>query len=387
MVPSRWMYTKQSHNFATIAAATQCGTINSNSSRGLPQPDYRAVLDAVQVEEITTNAGVRKEFEAFAKMIFSALVGSNTSVSFFVENCAEMEKRIRERRMGATESNKKDTLDNSLLSGSSTHAAEDDAERDEEDGDEASLRRRFFHQQLFFSLDYNVDFTRALFPIPLSSAANQQLPPPHKHTPTSHRDAAPNATPLSSHSGEEYREKFLEASKDKKRLEHEVKRLKKENEALTKLCNERMTEMQRPVRRPAVQDWLEAETRKLKRELVDAQQRVRQLESLTDSLRREVKAAAATGGPASRSPLRRPSPSRLVGPATQPQSVRQRRFDTPPHSRAVPSAPRDSSRQSSRASPPPRSPRPAWGQRATGHKPLTPQFVDSLTSHDPKHTV
>lgn len=342
----------------------------------------------MQVEEITTNAGVRKEFDAFSKMIFSALVGSNTSVSFFVENCAEMERRIRERRVGSTLSTTARMKMDESADGTKKEGHRDDRDNssadedegalddDEENDDEASIRRRFFHQQLFFSLDYDVDFTRALFPIPLSHSSSATLKSGRSLTttlrePQSLLPSSSSAAAKGSGEDDGYRAKYVEASRDKKKLELEVKRLKKENDALTKLCNERMTEMQRLCDDLQVKIGSEAETRRLKKDLAEAQRRVQQLESLNDSLRREVKAAAASGVNSRSSPLRRPSPSRLVGPATQPQSVRQRRFDTPPHnatssSRAAPlhGAPRDSSRQSSRASTPPRSPRPAWGQRA-----------------------
>ncbi|KAH9601773.1 hypothetical protein LSM04_007533 [Trypanosoma melophagium] len=110
-----------------------------------PSAHYVALLRDSHVVEITTAAGVRKEFSGFADMTYNALIGRSPCVRFFIETCEEMRSRITaevaQRGRGLSDSCNDDSETSQLSESSRT--------------------------QRFFTLDYDVDFTRAVFPVPL----------------------------------------------------------------------------------------------------------------------------------------------------------------------------------------------------------------------------
>ncbi|CUG89909.1 Hypothetical protein, putative [Bodo saltans] len=342
------------------------------------RPTLAAKLDAHIVEDISTSAGVKKDFRNFSSMIYNALIGKSASVSFFIENCDEMKTRIRSHAHGTQTGEHhrrhdahRDTPnesqeyghEGSSNSGSNANSSGeiDGLHGTTQDSTPASLfEREFFLQRKFFTLDYWVDFTRAIFPVPLEPYA-----------PEVHTLCMPGQGIEAAEQQEDQRNMIA-------RLSAENKKLKRENEALTLLSTEKMAEMQRvceDLQRRAVN---EAEYRKLKKDFADAKKRVEMLERTNDKLQRELSSRA-------------PTPRRTASPSTTVPRVVSRtgRFDTPPATRTSvehqrgrsPVAYQNRSQTSSRASTPPRSPRPAWGQhQPTIAKHLSPRFIGLSTS-------
>ncbi|RNF20192.1 uncharacterized protein Tco025E_03893 [Trypanosoma conorhini] len=259
-----------------------------------PEVHYAALLREGDVLEITTAAGVRKEFAGFADMTYNAMIGRSPSVKFFVETCEEMRSRITaevaQRGRGAADSLVDDS-DASQLS---------DAAR----------------AQRFFTLDYDVDFTRAVFPVPLlqvtpaavcgaASASASVDPQPRGTAPrqdgaTAGAEAAGNAQLA--------------------RLRTENEKLRRENAALARLSREKMLEMQR-----LCEDFQQrvdgaCEVERLKKKLSALRTRLRQAEEERDA------AHAAFARLKQRAPHCGPQPDS----SRRGEKVRRRsRFDTP----------------------------------------------------------
>lgn len=157
-----------------------------------------ACLGEVDVAALTASAGVRKSFRNFADMLYGALIGRSAAVHFYVETVAEMKERIQRdvqrhqplqssalsERCPATtaaaatavataeeEASSRSLLlttsTAAMMAGASTSAGrlrtrvgDTVIELDEDIAAEVL-------EQRFLTLDYDVDFTRAIFPIPL----------------------------------------------------------------------------------------------------------------------------------------------------------------------------------------------------------------------------
>lgn len=208
-------------------------TDHSMHGGGLSPSHYTATLEESQVRELTTAAGVRKSFPKFAEMTYHALIGRASCVKFFVETCDEMRRRIavdveqrRGQNPGATgHRNEETTINMSVCS----DVADDLA------------------GQRFFTVDYDVDFTRAVFPVPLdpvfapplASDAVRMLPP----------TAAPT-TVLEDKGTKELRNRvatlesdLVTARQTADKLQADNDRLREENAMLNRLSREKMHEM------------------------------------------------------------------------------------------------------------------------------------------------
>lgn len=339
------------------------------------RPTLAAKLDARIVDDISTSAGVKKDFHNFSSMMYNALIGKSASVSFFVENCDEMKARLRSNGHNGPDS-RFDDDDSSSLTVSHLHSDDDGSHNNSDHvmdhmrrssyGGDATSEMEFL-QKKYFTLDYCVDFTRAIFPVPLEHYT------PEVHTLNAHVGQTTD--------GEQ--QQHDDQRNVIRRLQAENKKLKRENEALTLLSTEKMAEMQRvceDLQRRAVN---EVEYRKLKKDFAEAKKRIEMLERTNDKLQRSEVSRHPT-------PRRVPTPT----PATAPRSAnRLGRFDTPPPERGSANhrgrSPSQRSPATSRASTPPRSPRPAWGQhQATVSKRLTtsPRFVGLSTSGESQYS-
>ena len=213
--------------------------------------EFETVLDHRAVEQITADAGVAKEFNVFAKMIHSALVGTSDALSFSVCNVAEATRRLQEEgRMS----------------------------------DVPAAGPEMQHQYIFL-VEYCVTFTRAWFTIPLSKVAGghstakpQQARAPSPRTPASSRgelihDPSPATLPRvvfhddpspSSIAGKELKGVASAQAAADADLIDEVKRLKRENAALKAAGERSLKEMQRDCERLKKEF---AEVRKLKEQV------------------------------------------------------------------------------------------------------------------------
>lgn len=309
-----------------------------------------AALDKAAVEQISTDAGVKKEFPNFANMIYNALIGKSPSVKFSIENCEEMQQRIRTKKSlsgrGILSPPPPPAHNDSSVDSAHSHSSSETSLNDAE--------RNFFHHQRFFTLDYEVDFTWAIFPIPLNSVEQSKCGSSPKCDSDSRHHSSDEVTKL---------KQQLKAALD------ETKRVRRENEALTFLSNQKMAELHRICEDLQKKSVSEMEHRRLRHELTEANNRVIQLEKVNEKLKREVAAAA-------RQSASRPSPPRAGGVPTRPltpirsegsvSNQKRNRFDTPTRERDGASVGpkgrtggRNVSPSHSRSSTPPRSPRPA----------------------------
>lgn len=330
------------------------------------RPTLGARLTPKLIEEISSSAGVKRDLDTFSMMMHTALVGQSPALSFFIENCEEMHHRIRKQAQGH-----QNQLNS--LAGRETN---DDISAESQtlsSAHEDPVERAFFHQQRFFTLDYCVHFIRAIFPIPLepfdparhTEQVEEQQPSPESFLPEDKSRAPIDHASI----------KEIDALRIKVRqLSADNKKMKRENEALTLLSNEKMSEMQRicdDLQRRAVN---EGELRRLKRELMDAHKKIAALEQMNEKLKREAVNSRRSPAisprrstPPGNSAARRPSPS------SNDYRGKRGRFDTPPSTRHVAGGTpvldglsrtqgKHVSPAGSRSSTPPRSPRPAWGQ-------------------------
>ncbi|RNC62229.1 hypothetical protein TcCL_ESM00245 [Trypanosoma cruzi] len=223
---------------------------------------YVAVLRESHVLEITTAAGVRKEFAGFADMTYNAMIGRSPSVKFFVETCEEMKSRIT-----AEVAQRGHGTSDSII--------------DESDASQLSETSRM---QRFFTLDYDVDFTRAVFPVPLVQMTTAEM------NGTMDLRRMPSVPPTEQqqqrttprHSG------LIELGTDNAskpsnaQLQTENEKLRRENEALARLSREKMLEMQR-----LCEDFQQrvdgaCEVERLKKKLAGLRARLRQAEAERD---------------------------------------------------------------------------------------------------------
>lgn len=144
----------------------------------VPLRCYSASLTEEEVKRITFNAGVQKSFHTFAQMTYHALIGKSTSLSFYVETRDEMRERIAEDVRQRAHSHE---------AASSTYLRMEDQEHTSalshaplptmEDNAPATTSASRQTEPMFLTIDYDVDFTRAIFPLPLNKVAlGEQLP-------------------------------------------------------------------------------------------------------------------------------------------------------------------------------------------------------------------
>lgn len=238
------------------------------------QQCYTASVTPAVVQELTTAAGVAKPFGVFADMVYHALTGSSASVRFFVETLAEMKRRIASDVKASSNKSSSSSADNSdmntsaRLDGSQSRAAAAGGGGSAAAGSscsiELSVSSEFaedLYAQRFFTLDYDVDFTRAIFPIALQATA-----PSAKETTTINNSNNSSSSPVadadpnhpntnsapqadkgssSSSSPKEDMRALWESQRAAEHYRLECERLRRENEALVRLSREKMLEMER----------------------------------------------------------------------------------------------------------------------------------------------
>ncbi|CCW62050.1 unnamed protein product [Phytomonas sp. EM1] len=330
-----------------------------------------ASLDESHVQELTTAAGVRKSLKNFSEMMYRALIGRTACVKFYVESCAEMKRRIgldiRRRRQQQQQG--------------SSH--QKDEPKEEEVADEVNttinlsvnsdVAEEIFSQR-FFTMDYDVDFTRAVFPIPLSSTqggipGGDDQHREHSQSLASTKNArggstveapadpmnGPSALHLARASSPGVLERSLsEALHSLEKARNANSKLKRENEALIRLSKEKMLEMQRLCEDFQSHVNATSEVEKLRAKNTELRMKLRMVEEERDAALHAL--AVERGNPSRRSRSRshvgkdaagsqprrwllptppRGSTSRRVGSVGSSGSAkaigrRPTRFDTPP---------------------------------------------------------
>nr|CCC93225.1 conserved hypothetical protein [Trypanosoma congolense IL3000] len=286
---------------------------------------YVAVLNGSQIAEISAAAGVRKEFGAFADMTYNALIGRSPCVRFFIETCEEMRERI------ATEVVKKQQRTAEDQGG--TANADSNPNRGSGPLPESAQNQRFF------TLDYDVDFTRAMFPVPLvlvegestvaiterqetrafNTAIQQQRH--YRGMAAAKCRTVGSAGVVSTDSKCNDVEKSVVAA-----VQEENDKLKRENSALTRLCRDKMLEMQK-----LCEDFkfgMEAvkEVERLKKKMQELRTRLARAEEERD----EAQRALARTRRDYRSGTRNTTPKGTGEQCDKRASARRSRFDTPP---------------------------------------------------------
>ncbi|KAG5467309.1 hypothetical protein CUR178_00951 [Leishmania enriettii] len=273
----------------TVAAAEN-GSLTSSSA--LHPLRLAASLTEADVLALTTSAGVRKSFASFAQMLYDALIGRSSCVHFFVETVAEMKERIqrdvqrqeppsrvaqctevrpsRQRCPGELD------IDSAALApvpmpgdGSVTNTGKGRVrtvvgdtviELDEDIASEVL-------EQRFLTLDYDVDFTRAIFPIPLLAGGAEGAPEEAAGGAMRARTVTASAFPAElpeasiepfvvsstlstaasapTPEADALRQELLCARARLAQLASENAKLRRENEALVQLSRQKMHEMQR----------------------------------------------------------------------------------------------------------------------------------------------
>lgn len=298
---------------------------------------YSASLTPDGVDAITSGAGVRKSFSTFAEMTYHALIGSRSpSLTFYVETQQELASRIRKdiEERGGEEQTPPYPIE------------EPDA------------------SQLFLTIDYDVDFTRAIFPLPLSrivlAGDGEEAPPQRVHTrllPTQFQSG--NAKPPSS--SPQLEKQLSEAVKLIQMLNKENTELKGDNAALLLLNRDQLREMQKECKRLADDSCSVVEVNRLKEknvrlrmELVKSKEEAQEMYAVVEQLRRQVKLLSQEKSPLHSKAInagvsRRDRKSRLDTPPMSSREVRDppselstemgssktkryRRLDTPPSS-------------------------------------------------------
>ncbi|GET92707.1 hypothetical protein, conserved [Leishmania tarentolae] len=267
-----------------VAAATEPLT----SSSTLHSLRLVASLTETDVLTLTTSAGVRKSFSKFAQMLYDALIGRSPCVRFFVETVAEMKERIQHdvqrqsppsgsaRNAEARPSNRRCAGDLDIGSAAllSLTMTGNDATAN---GDKGRVRTAIGDtvieldediasevlEQRFLTLDYDVDFTRAIFPIPLHTGASEGTPAEGISCAASTRINTASASPANlaeatlepfvvnsslsaaALEADVLRSDLLRARSRVAQLESENAKLRRENEALVQLSRHKMHEMQR----------------------------------------------------------------------------------------------------------------------------------------------
>lgn len=287
---------------------------------------YIAVLGESHIAEISAAAGVRKDFTAFSDMIYNAMIGRSPCVRFFIETCSEMRTRIATEVAQRQHASKGPGVDEEQPANTSM---------DDSGSGNNSLLSEPARSQWFFTLDYDVDFTRAMFPVPLVAteggansnngerqtglvrAAGQQQ--------QQHGVAAiPNCAPAAVKSDDNEVAKW--------RTENE--KLRRENDALTRLCKEKMLEMQRLCEDFQLRVETVKEVERLKKKLVELRTRATRAEEERD----EAQAALARIRREHQRLQRSRTPQGRIEHQSEKPTRQRSRFDTPPVVRGRPTS-------------------------------------------------
>ncbi|CAJ1036323.1 hypothetical protein Q4I30_007410 [Leishmania utingensis] len=312
-----------------------------------------ASLTEMDVLALTTSAGVRKSFTNFVQMLYDALIGRSPCLHFFVETVAEMKERIQRdvqqqappsrsahgaeaqpssaRRTGELNIDSA-ALASLAMTGSGvmantgkeyirTAVGDTVIELDEDIASEVL-------EQRFLTLDYDVDFTRAIFPIPLLPDGTEEASVEGAGGAMHARKDTVSASPANlakatlepsvvsaslstaalvpASEAEALRNDLLRARACLTRLESENAKLRRENEALVQLSRQKMHEMQRLCEDFQHQVQLAADAEKLRaknaelrvqlQEALESQQLTRRSLQRTQSQRRFLHPANAIGG-------------------------------------------------------------------------------------------
>ncbi|KAK7199098.1 hypothetical protein NESM_000878800 [Novymonas esmeraldas] len=312
---------------ATAANAERCSTSAAGdpvavappltSSSALEPPPLTATLSDKDVVALTTSAGVRKTFSTFAQMLYDALIGRSASVRFYVETVAEMKERIQRDVQQQQHQQQPPPPTVPLSTEKLNHGCRVRRESDaavpgrvcarvgdtviELDDDVAAE----VLEQHFLTLDYDVDFTRAIFPIPLLSAVGEGRGGGTTGEPTPPPAAAATRAPMPAASASAEQE-LRRAREVAARLEVENARLRRENDALVQLSRQKMHEMQRlcedfqhQVQLSADAEWLRAKNKDLRvqlQEALESQQTILRTLERERAQRRLLSSSPATGG-------------------------------------------------------------------------------------------
>lgn len=265
-----------------------------------------ASLTEMDVLALTTSAGVRKSFEKFAQMLYDALIGRSPCVRFFVETVAEMKERIQRDVQGQTTPSRTargtearpsrrrageldiDTaaLASLTMTGNDVTANPDKGRIRTAVGDtvielDEDIASEVLEQR-FLTLDYDVDFTRAIFPIPLHTGGSEgasaegadgvlcartdtaSASPAKLAEATLEPFVVRSSLPTTVSEADALRHDLLRARSRLSQLESENAKLRRENEALVQLSRHKMHEMQRLCKDFQQQVQLAADAEKLR---------------------------------------------------------------------------------------------------------------------------
>lgn len=304
----------------------------SSAPSSLPAPPLHLVasLDEADVVALTASAGVRKNFANFSRMLYDALIGRSTCVHFYVETVAEMKERIQrdvrlqQQQQGRSSSSAASSspasqpalgekkvagnnrvnlrLPAAITTGDATsgaaaainHAKKNGSNSSgDENGNESPARvcaavgdtvieldadiADEVLEQRFLTVDYDVDFTRAIFPIPLTEAAATAAASGEVVHGAATLCAASGKSAASDAEAEEVARELRSTLERVTSLEAENARLRRENAALVQLSKQKMQEMQRlcddfeqRVRDAAEADKLRATNASLRAQLQEA---------------------------------------------------------------------------------------------------------------------
>ena len=254
--------------------------IVATEKTGIPSAacrSFRARVTAKTAVDISARAGVVKDYETFGRMVYNAMIGKTPCVTFYIETCDEMKTRIRAEQSRLTDSE------------IGRHDSSEDEPASLHSGASQEL------QQRFFTLDYDVDFTRAMFPIPLvegPATLDEPIVQPAPSSgigPTSHKNS-PQATRPDASTVHHHHTGATTASFEA--VVEENRRLKKQVDALTILSKEKMVEMQREC--DGLQRRIAIEGR-LRQELAAAKASARLLQEEKQALQRQLAAAESRG--------------------------------------------------------------------------------------------
>lgn len=309
---------------------------------------HYASLTSDDVEQITTRAGVRKSFSTFSQMVYHALIGKSSCLSFSVETNADLSKRIGEGSE-AFDVHLEKMDRQSSSSSSSPKIADDNCER------------------LYLTVEYNVDFTSAVFSIPLLAGeptpwVQERVEPVHspivattiEPSPVDSKRVEPSEgkrvagltqkkfPPQSPRSD---RQHLAEALQLIQALNSENAVLKKENAMLARLTREKMKEMRRLCESLEEGAIAMAEVKQLREKVVNLRMAAEKAEeramTAQSKLQRYISASGASNAAGRTLPYSERKPSSTRG-SRSPLSTRDNnrvgtgkkrvatRFDTPP---------------------------------------------------------
>eukprot|EP00796_Vickermania_ingenoplastis_P005263 gene5263-3771_t len=245
---------------------------------------FSASLTPEAVEQITSAAGLRKNFRTFAEMTYNALIGSSTCLRFFVESPEALQRRIHED-VAQREAQRRDIETSSSPPAPAPALAAVPALSKPSAGD----------SDMLLTVDYDVDFTRAIFPLPLTKAPRSEgrseglrmeVRASVAHSPAEDREVVPARVDRTQHQLD--RQHLAEALRLIQVLNGENATLKKENRMLAHLTREKMAEMQQLCKAFEEGAAAIAENIRLRMELQKAKEHVEEVEAAMSRLRRQT---------------------------------------------------------------------------------------------------